>query len=366
MAKYTKVTPGPLANGRHIRGIMLVIGGLMAIIGLFSVYYSFRENTPLLMIIGLFLIAIGIFIAVFSAKNEIKNIYCDKKGFCKILRGKYKCTGGCNNCIFAYRYLSLVDMNSDPDPVYFRNDFENEFECIDDQGTPKTTNQEKSFDVEHKSSLGTVQDGIVVTENVQVVSEGLSVEEIKAKIDRYTKLIQTEITKESLNEFKEARISIESYLAEGIPDEYRMSLQSLRNTFDSAIRQYYQAHNGLRKRTIEIASNATSNFPLTVVYTCSHTFRQAEVVGASRLEIYPDSEQVSMLKWRSQDDLIKKKVSVKKGPFNVPQYTYEYVWHSATFTITEDWPDKVKIEFVRTQNTFEMKSTDIPGFQIMN
>jgi hypothetical protein len=110
---YDKVNLGPLAHSNNKRMIYLILGIIMVLIAAWLLLDSFMELknrnmdvlTTIRVLAGVLMLMVGAFlIARSKRKYSTSSVYLSN-GYCSIIEGLYTCDGGCNNCVFAYRYL---------------------------------------------------------------------------------------------------------------------------------------------------------------------------------------------------------------------------------------------------------------------
>ena len=108
MAKQYRINPGPLANGIGMNKLLHTLAIIFFMVAVALIWLWVVNDRPSMVITALIFIAAGIVLLVLSSKLLVSTIYLDKDNTCKILKGEYRCKGGCNKCVFAFKYLSDV------------------------------------------------------------------------------------------------------------------------------------------------------------------------------------------------------------------------------------------------------------------
>ncbi len=111
---YDKINLGPHARSNNKRMIYLILGIIMILIAAWLLLDSFMELknknidvlTTIRVLAGVLLLMLGAYLISRSKrKYSTSSVYLSDDGCCSIIEGAYTCDGGCNNCVFAYRYL---------------------------------------------------------------------------------------------------------------------------------------------------------------------------------------------------------------------------------------------------------------------
>lgn len=106
---------------RYYRYLAALITFVFAL--LFLICALKEDETFLLVVYSiLFLSCILIAISILLTRSSISKVYLDETGKCKIVEGRYVCVGGCNRCVFAYQYVTLLAQGGDSGNTSFDGD----------------------------------------------------------------------------------------------------------------------------------------------------------------------------------------------------------------------------------------------------
>ncbi len=365
-----KLYPGPLAQRGHKNIISIIIGAILIIIGLFFILSSFNSESILGILLGLLLITGGGYLCHHSASSDADMIYCEK-GFCRIMDGNYKCTGGCNKCVFAYRYLTSKGSPYDENSVFFQNTGESNskkpttiesYTGNDDTQLPKSepayisNSGILSFnttEIPKESSKSPIK-----TEEKQPPTD----EEINRIMEKAASLLNSEVSEKNLPDYEATIKDLDAIHDLSICNDNLTQITTLRMNLKSAVQKYGENHGPNRYRMLRIIVENTEESPLVVSLQTQSLTQTASITKEHTFKIKPIDGRVVTLNWRSKEENRTETTKVKKGLVTVPRTFTVPIWHSGTFKENTNWPDELVFEFQNEGNRFRLANTDVQDF----